>query len=144
MKKVLLTLPTVVVLVGGGIFLQSPASALENANPAIVAYYFHGKVRCVTCQKLEQFSKEVLDTYFKGKLESGKLQFKIVNVEMKDNEHFAKDYKLYTKSLVLSLVKDGKEIKWKNLDKIWEYVGNKEKYADYVKTETKDFLKETS
>jgi len=144
MRKPLLVFLTLTVLISGGAFLPSTASAVENANPALVAYYFHGKVRCATCQKLEQFSKEALNANFKGELESGKLQFKVVNVDDKGNEHYASDYKLYTKSLILSLVKDGKEIKWKNLDKIWEYVGNKEKYVDYVKIETKDFLKEAS
>ncbi len=43
---------------------------------------------------------------------------------------------------ILSLVKDGKEIKWKNLDKIWEYVGNKQRFIDYVKSGVADFLKE--
>ena len=39
----------------------------------------------------------------------------------------------------LSLVKDGKEIKWKNMDKIWEYAGNKDKFIDYVKSGVVDF-----
>jgi len=46
------------------------------------------------------------------------------------------------KSLILSLVKDGKETKWKNLDKIWEYVGNKQRFLDYVKAGIADLLKE--
>jgi hypothetical protein len=43
---------------------------------------------------------------------------------------------------VLSLVKDGKEIKFQNLAKVWEYVGNKEKFSDYVKAEVTNYLKE--
>ena len=70
------------------------------------------------------------------------MEFKVVNVEDKGNEHYGKDYQLYTKSLILSLVKDGKEIKWKNMDKIWEYVGNRQRFIDYVKSGVSDFLKE--
>ena len=50
---------------------------------------------------------------------------------------------LIVTGLILSLVKDGKEIKWKNMDKIWEYVGNKERFIDYVKSGVADLLKET-
>ncbi len=108
----------------------------------VIAYYFHGTFRCPTCHKLEQYSKEAIETDFKDALASGKLEFKVINVEDKGNEHYGNDYQLYTKSLILSLVKDGKQIKWKNLDKIWEYVGNKQRFIDYVKSGAADFLKE--
>ncbi len=64
----------------------------------------------------------------------------MINTEEKGHEHFVDDYKLYTKSIVVSLVKDGKEIKYKNLEKIWEYVRNKQKFMDYIKKETQQFL----
>lgn len=107
----------------------------------IYAYYFHGTMRCSTCHKLEQYSKEAIESNFKSKLASGKLEFKVVNVNEKTNEHFVSDYQLYTKALVLSLVKDGKEIRSKNLNKIWELVGNKDKFIEYVKEEVANFSK---
>ena len=106
----------------------------------VIVYYFHGSFRCPTCHKLEEYSKDAINTGFKGKIENGSLEFKAVNVEEKGNEHFVDQYKLYTKSLVLSKVKDSEEVESKNLDKIWEYVGNKKKFYDYVVSETKDFL----
>ncbi len=109
-----------------------PAGAAEDADAAhVVAYYFHGNARCPTCHKLEQYSKEAIGP-----------DLKVVNVDEKENGHYIKDYQLYTKSLVLSLVKGSKEIKWKNLDKIWEYSGNRQKFIDYVKKEMSALLKE--
>lgn len=106
----------------------------------VIAYYFHGTMRCPTCHKLEQYSKEAIETNFKDALISGRLEFKVVNTEDKGNEHFINDYQLYTKSLVISLVKNGKEIKAKNLNKIWEYVGDKQKFFEYVTSEINNFL----
>jgi hypothetical protein len=91
---------------------------------------------------MEKYSKEAIEENFKDMLSSGKLEFKAVNVEKRGNEHFVQDYQLYSKSLILSLVKDGKEVKSKNLTKIWEYVGNKQRFLDYVSEEVKNFLKE--
>ena len=113
-----------------------------DISAQVVAYYFHGSFRCVTCHNLEQYAKEAVEANFKNELDKGMLIFKPVNVEEKENKHFVNDYQLYTKSLVLSLVKDEKEIKHKNLSKIWEYVRNKEKYISYVKSEIDVFLKE--
>jgi len=108
----------------------------------VVAYYFHGDFRCPTCHKLEQYSKEAIEINFKDEITSGKLEFKAVNIEDRGNEHYGKDYQLYTKALVLSLIKGDKQIKWINFDKIWEYVGNKQRFIDYVKSGVADFLKE--
>ena len=108
----------------------------------VIAYYFHGTFRCPTCHKLEQYSREAIEANFKNELTSGKMVFKTVNVDEKANEHFVNDYQLYTKSLVISLVRGGKEEKFKNLTKIWEYVGNKQRFYDYVWDEIATFLKE--
>jgi len=140
MKKILLIL-LVVMLFNSGIV--SSFGAEKASSGKVMVYYFHGSFRCPTCHKLEQYSKEAIETNFKDALASGKLEFKVINVEDKGNEHFNKDYQLYTKSLILSLVKDGKETKWVNLDKIWEYVGTEEIFIDYVKSGIADFLKET-
>jgi hypothetical protein len=118
-----------------------PALCQGAPRSKVVAYYFHGAMRCPTCHKLEQYSKEVLETNFKDALAAGQLEFKVVNLEEKGNEHFVDDYQLYTKSLVLSKIENGKETKAKNLAKIWEYVGNKQKFFDYVTVEINDFLK---
>jgi len=110
---------------------------------AIYAYYFHGNVRCATCHKLEQYSQEAIENNFKNELASGKLLFKVINVEEKENAHFINDYQLYTKALVISRIKDGKELQSKNLTRIWELVGNKDKFLAYVKEEVANFLKES-
>jgi len=39
-------------------------------------------------------------------------------------------------------VKDGKEIRSKNLDKIWQLVRNREQYENYVRDEVSAFLRE--
>ncbi|MCX5706113.1 MAG: nitrophenyl compound nitroreductase subunit ArsF family protein [Candidatus Omnitrophica bacterium] len=143
MKKLFLVLLAVVALSSSGIILSPLAQAAENAQDShVIVYYFHETMRCPTCHKLEKYSKEAIETNFKDALASGKLEFKVINVEDKGNEHYSQDYQLYTKSLILSLVKDGKEIKWKNMDKIWEHVSNKQIFIDYVKSEVADFLKE--
>jgi len=138
-KKIFLVILAAVAVIS----ISFSAFAAEDKPAAkVIAYYFHGTMRCPTCHKLEQYSKEAIETNFKKAIASGKLEFKVVNVEDKGNEHYGSDYQLYTKSLILSLVKDGKEIKWKNMDKIWEYVGNKQRFIDYVKSGVTDFLKE--
>ena len=114
----------------------------QKGGSQVIGYYFHGNFRCPTCHNLEQYAKEAIENNFKDELNKGVLVFEAINVEEKGNEHFVNDYQLYSKSLVLSLVKNGEEIKHKNLSKIWEYVRNKEKYVNYIKNEIDAFLEE--
>lgn len=142
MKKNLSVLLAVALVSFVAIFLLSKANAVSLQPNHISVYYFHGSMRCPTCYKLEQYSKEAVESNFKDDISSGKLELKVVNIDEKANKHFVNDYQLYTKSLIISLVKDGKEVKSKNLTKIWEYVGNKQKFFEYVKGEINNFLKE--
>ena len=139
MKKLVIAFLAVVSV----ICASSLAAAGEKPADKVIAYYFHGSFRCVTCNTMEKYSREAIETNFKDALASGKIEFKEINVEDRGNEHFVNDYQLYTKSLVLSLVKDGKETRSKNLDKIWEYARNKQKFIDYVASEINGFLKDT-
>jgi hypothetical protein len=117
-------------------------AALKPAKSKVIAYYFHGTFRCSTCRTIEKYSHDAIQEYFSKELGNGKLEFKPLNVEDPENRHYIQDYQLFSKSLVLSLVADGKEIKWKNLTDVWSYVSDKEKFYQYVKDEIDNFLKE--
>ena len=120
---------------------DSSALTPETKSSGIVyAYYFHGDVRCATCIKLEEYSREALASGFEKELTDSTLIWQAVNYDDKANAYFIDDYQLYTKALILSRHKDGREAEWKNLDKIWELVRNKVEYIKYVQAETKRFL----
>jgi len=116
----------------------------EKPKLKIIAYYFHGTARCATCRNLEAYSEEAIKNGFEKELKSGMLEFKPLNVEEKGNEHFINDYALYTKSLVLVQMNGAKQVKWKNLDKIWDLVKDKDAYVKYVNDEMKAFIGEAA
>lgn len=117
-----------------------PADSNSQAESKFIAYYFHGNRRCTTCKKLEAYSSEAIELAFVKEVKNGTLEWRAVNYDDEENEHFLKDYQLYTKALILSREVDGKELDWKNLDKIWELVGDKDEFIIYVQNETRAFL----
>ena len=136
-KNVLIVLIGILMLV-----FNSFGYATEAPVTHINVYYFFTNFRCSRCYAFEKFTKEALERYFNPELRSEKIVFKPLNIDQKENEHFMKDYQLYTKAVVISMVNGDKEIKYKNLPKIWEYVGDKEKFYNYIKTETDQYLAE--
>jgi hypothetical protein len=121
--------------------LAAQNAGIKQAN-SVVVYYFHGNFRCKNCYNMEQWTKELMETTFKGQVDSGKLVFKIINTDDAQNQHYLNDYKLYTKSVVLSLVKDAKEVRYDNLAKVWDCLKSKDKFQNYVKGEIEKYLKE--
>jgi len=108
-------------------------SEIKNGSKTIV-YYFYAKPRCVSCKKIEAYTREAVSS-----LNNPKVEFKTIDLDQPENKHYTQDYKLYTKSVVLSKVKNGKEIKSKNLTKIWTKLGNENAFKNYVTKEIKSF-----
>ena len=113
-----------------------------NSGQQVIAYYFHGNARCVTCRKIEAFTEKALKDGFSGPIQEGQLVWKVTNVDEPENTHFIDDYQLHTKSVVLSMVTDGQETEWKNLEQVWQLVGDEESFIEYVQGETRLFLGE--
>ncbi len=120
----------------------TPAPAAPSVQPErrVVAYYFHGNVRCRTCRKIEASAADAIQRVFADELKAGRLEWRPTNVEQPANAHFVQDYQLVTRSLVLVELKDGKQVRWKNLDQVWELVSDDIRFAQYVQREVKAFL----
>lgn len=115
-------------------------NAPPEASQKVVVYYFHNNFRCAKCRKFETYSREIIETDFSDALNDGRLEWKVVNIDEPANKHFVRDYQLYTKSIIVSKIQDGKQTEWKNLDKIWELVGDKKAFVNYVQYEVAMYL----
>jgi hypothetical protein len=117
----------------------SPA-ATGPAPAEYVAYYFHRTARCVTCLKIEAQSHDAIFAGFGPALREGRLLFIPTNVEVSGNEHFIKDYNLVSQALVLVKYDNGKVTAWRDLDRIWDLVGDDAEFTEYVQAEVGAFL----
>jgi hypothetical protein len=119
-----------------------PVSAARAEDDSkIIAYYFHVNVRCTTCRMIEAYSKEVIHQRFAKEIASGRVEWRLVNVQTPENRHFVQDYQLFTKSLVLVLHKGGQQKEYKVLNDTWELVGDKTAMQAYVEKEVRNYLR---
>lgn len=119
---------------------EAAATAGKQKGHQVIAYYFHTTFRCSTCYTIEQLTKEAIQSGFADELKNGQLVWKLINVEEEGNDHFVKDYQLFTKSVVLVEMKDGAQVRWKNLKDVWKHVDKKDVFTKYIKDETRAFL----
>lgn len=122
--------------------LSSACAFAEEAesDSMVTVYYFHGDRRCQSCIKIEKYTEEAVKNFFTERMESGELVYSVINTDKEENKHYIDDYQLYTKSVILSLTRDGKEVRHKNLTKVWQYLRDREKFIDYIREETEEFL----
>jgi len=109
-------------------------------NVQIVAYYFHGTVRCETCQKIERQAREVMDRRFAEEIAAKRLLFVPINYDLPENRTYVEKYKLPCPSLVVVRQINGKDETWKLLEKTWENVENPSKFDEYIVVEVGKLL----
>ncbi|MBX7244045.1 MAG: hypothetical protein K1X53_01020 [Candidatus Sumerlaeaceae bacterium] len=114
---------------------KADGKATAAADRKVIVYYFHGDARCTNCINFEKYSVELMKTTFADAIKNGSIEWRVVNTDQRGNEHFMQDYQLFTKSLVLVETKAGKQVGFKNLTGIWQTVGDKGKFQDYVRGE---------
>jgi hypothetical protein len=120
---------------------ETPTVVTPSVHPhRVIAYYFHTTYRCASCRAIEAYSREAIESAFADQLKDGRMLWKVVNIEVKGNEHFVKDYGLYTKSLVLVNEVRGKPAEWKNLEKVWQLIQDKDRFLRYVQDEARAYL----
>jgi len=118
---------------------KAPKDTASSTKQYIV-YYFFNNFRCPSCKKIEGYTSETVNGKFSSEVKAGRISWKPVNLDEPANKHFMQDYKLVTKSVVIVEMVNGKEARWKNLDKIWEHLRNKSRFSAYVEGEIRSFV----
>lgn len=127
---------------GGGTGNGSAGQPLGQGS-TVIAYYFHGKFRCSSCVKIEAMSRKAIAEGFPEELQSGRLQFREVNIDEAPNQHFIEEYQLSSQSLILVEVRDGRRIRWQNMEKVWTLLDSEPEFIRYVRDGVSGFLKST-
>ncbi|MBW6489849.1 MAG: hypothetical protein K0B15_01525 [Lentimicrobium sp.] len=110
MKKLMILMLVVISLP----FMACSSSGSETANDAtavkpakIEVYYFHYTRRCMTCNAVEDVTKNALNEMYADKMKSGEITFLSVNLEEKYGEAIANRLKVAAQALIV--VNDGKQ-----------------------------------
>jgi len=115
-------------------------TSVGDPAPKLIAYYLHGKIRCVTCNDIERGAQEAIEEGFGTEMQSGRLEWRVVNYEEPGNEHYATDFKLAAPCVVLASVRDGHQVAWKSLPEVWELAGDKPAFRAFVQKNLREQL----
>lgn len=103
-----------------------------SSDAKIEVIQFHSEHRCMTCNKIEKLSKEVLKDF-------PSITFTLVNVDDEKNEKRAEEFEAFGTALFLYNPATGEK---KNLTEFaFMNAGNEEKFLDELKKEIQGFQK---
>tara|TARA_R110002049_G_scaffold234002_1_gene407303 strand:+ start:4651 stop:5145 length:495 start_codon:yes stop_codon:yes gene_type:complete len=98
------------------------------AGSQFSAVYFHAPHRCPTCRKIEGFSYKALTP----EIEAGKLAWQIADYTSGDNASIVDQFEVFTSTVVLVEVQDGKVVRWKNLEEVWNHTSDQEEFTAFI------------
>jgi thiol-disulfide isomerase/thioredoxin len=108
------------------------SSAADAPKDRVIAMYFHRTERCPTCKKMGAYSEEAVKQAFAKQLKDGTVEFRNIDFQDPKNARLAKGYKIQGPALVVAKIENNRVAAYKDLDGIWERVGDKPKFLKYV------------
>lgn len=121
------------------LFLPSSQAQTKKSNEKLLVYYFHATNRCVTCNAVENVTKEVLNNNFKKEMSNGTIKFASFNVDEEVNKALVEKYQI-TFSTLLIINTKGKKTDFTNT--AFQYAkSNPTKYQELLKAEIAKNLK---
>ncbi len=112
-----------------------PALIDSDTKTRFTAVYFHAKHRCPTCQTIEAYAHDALSS----EIEQGNIAWKVADYTAAENKSLVEQCKVFTSTVVLLDVQDGKVVRWKNLEDVWNYTADKPAFSSFVNDSWKTF-----
>ena len=112
----------------------------EPLQDGMIAYYFHSSVRCVSCETIESYAREAIETGFGDQIKGGSVQWRVLNYEESAHQNAVAKYEIIAPVVVLSRIEEGRETEWASLDRVWQLTDDKEAFVAYVQEEAHSLL----
>lgn len=113
-----------------------------KSNLKVEIIYFHATIRCEACLLIENQSREIINLTYQNELKNRTLSFESLDFQDDKNQKYVEQYEIETQTLIVQIVSGSKVIKWKKLEKIWDYLNNFDKFHQYLVNEINEYLKE--
>jgi len=119
---------------------ESSALASPSTGTACVieAIYFHNTYRCVTCLKIENEAKAIVEAEFSEELAAGTLRWSAIDVEVE--RAYISQYDLAMPSLVLIRKTGNEVVDWITLHDTWSNIRSSTRFSAYIIDSFQEFI----
>jgi len=110
-----------------------------STKDTLFVIHFHPTVQCSCCINVGRFSKKGLEKFYAKPYKDGRIVFKECNID--EDSLTTKRYGIISSALGFRKTFQGKE-KFKEIESVWEFCEDEDKFLPNFKTELDQFLQE--
>jgi hypothetical protein len=111
----------------------------QTDKTTIIAYYFHRTFRCPTCRAIEANAAQIIEKNFTQEIADGQLMWVPFNLDEPGGKELEKEFDVSISTLVVAKMK-GDNIEYKKLEKVWDLLGDSDKFSQYITEEINKYL----
>jgi len=97
----------------------------------VLVYYMYPAIRCVTCNKIEQAARDIVHEDYAEAVKGGRLGWREVNISEEDE--LAGRYNVASSMVVVVRFKDGREVGFERLEKVWPLAEKPAELTAYIR-----------
>lgn len=112
---------------------------INKSADKVQVFLFHATQRCSSCIAIGKFSKETVEGYFQQELESSKIEFREINIDLPENKELAEKFQASGSVLYINSIYDGKDNIQQDLA-VWKLVGDGNQFKTYLKSKLGNIL----
>ncbi|MBU4241123.1 MAG: hypothetical protein KKE79_04985 [Actinobacteria bacterium] len=101
--------------------------------------HFHPRFRCVSCNNIEKYAREVAGNDFKEQMEDGKLEYRSLEIEDENNRELVDELDVGGSSLYLIISGDGKRTH-REIKDVWLYWDKPDEAKQIIKEDLSKYL----
>jgi len=105
------------------------APLLDNR---LEVFHFHATRQCTSCINVGKYAEETLKTYFQSDLDSGRIVYKSINVELPENQEVVSKYGATGSSLLIGIYNSSGFFKEED-SAVWYKTLDENAYLEYFK-----------
>jgi len=111
----------------------------ESADKVQI-YMFHATQRCSTCIAIGRLAGETVNEYFQPELESGRIEFREINIDLPENKMLAKKFQASGAALYINSIVDGEDDIVQDT-KVWRLADDEAEFKIHLRDEINNRLK---
>lgn len=101
--------------------------------------HFHATQQCWSCITVGDFTEKTLKNRFQSQLDSGRIVFKSINIDLPENREITQKYKAYGSSLFINLIYDGKDHISEEVA-VWRLINSEVQFRKYLGDKLEKYL----
>ena len=109
----------------------SQTSINDQKADKVEVFLFHATQRCPTCIRIGQLAKATVEERFSEQLNSGKIEFREINIDLSENKALAEKFRAGGSALFINAIKNEQD----NITEdtmVWQLAGETVKFKDYL------------